>query len=220
MVKVRLASKILEANEQVAARNRELFREKGVYVINLMSSPGSGKTSILERTITALADRLSMAVIEGDIYTSRDAERIEKKGVPVVQINTSGACHLDAHMVEEALADLDLDGVKLLVVENVGNLVCPAEFDLGENAKVVVLSTTEGNDKPMKYPLVFRQSRAVLVNKIDLLPHTDFDLNTLRRDVHLINPELTVFEVSAKTGAGFAPWCQWLLEQAGVQEGA
>jgi len=213
LVKVRLASRILEANEKIAERNRKFFQDKGIFVINLMSSPGSGKTSILERTISRLSGETPLAVIEGDIYTSQDAERIEQKGAPVVQINTSGACHLDAHMVEEALGDLDLDKIKLLVIENVGNLVCPAEFDLGEDAKVAVLSTTEGNDKPMKYPLVFRQSQAVLVNKIDLLAHTDFDLDVLRRDVHLINPELKIFEVSARTNEGFEPWCQWLAEQ-------
>jgi hydrogenase nickel incorporation protein HypB len=220
LVKVRLASRLLEANEKVAERNRKFFRERGVYVVNLMSSPGSGKTSILERTISGLAGNIPLAVIEGDIYTSQDAERIEQKGTPVVQINTSGACHLDAHMVEEALSDLDLKGVELLVIENVGNLVCPAEFDLGEDAKVTVLSTAEGNDKPMKYPLVFRQSRAVLVNKIDLLPYTDFDVDALRRDVRLINPELEIFAVSAKTGEGLAPWCEWLAEQVKKQEPA
>ncbi len=213
MVKVRLATPMLQENDEVARENRNLFRERGIFVLNLMSSPGSGKTSTLERTIEHLPEGLRLAVIEGDIYTTRDAERIEARGVPVVQINTAGACHLDARMIKPALEDFDLGAVDLLIVENVGNLVCPAEFDLGEDARAVVLSVTEGNDKPMKYPLIFRLSRAALINKIDLLPYTDCDMAELERDMAMINPELKTFQVSARTGQGFEHWLEWLAEQ-------
>jgi hydrogenase nickel incorporation protein HypB len=213
MVKVRLATPMLQENDEVARENRNLFRERGIFVLNLMSSPGSGKTSTLERTIENLPEGLRMAVIEGDIYTTRDADRIEARGVPVVQINTAGACHLDARMIKPALEDFDLGAIDLLIVENVGNLVCPAEFDLGEDARAVVLSVTEGNDKPMKYPLIFRLSKAALINKIDLLPYTDCDMAELERDMAMINPELKTFQVSARTGQGFERWLEWLAEQ-------
>jgi hydrogenase nickel incorporation protein HypB len=204
---------MLQENDEVARENRTLFQERGIFVLNLMSSPGSGKTSTLERTIEQLPDGLRLAVIEGDIYTTRDAERIEARGVPVVQINTAGACHLDARMIKPTLDDFDLGAIDLLIVENVGNLVCPAEFDLGEDARAVVLSVTEGNDKPMKYPLIFRLARAALINKIDLLPYTDCDLAELERDMAMINPELKMFQVSARTGQGFEAWVAWLAEQ-------
>jgi hydrogenase nickel incorporation protein HypB len=213
MVKVRLAMPMLQENDEVARENRNLFRERGIFVLNLMSSPGSGKTSTLERTIEHLPEGLRLAVIEGDIYTTRDADRIEARGVPVVQINTAGACHLDARMIKPALEDFDLGAVDLLIVENVGNLVCPAEFDLGEDARAVVLSVTEGNDKPMKYPLIFRLAQAALINKIDLLPYTDCDMAELERDMAMINPELKTFQVSARTGQGFERWLEWLAEQ-------
>ena len=194
MVKVRLATPMLQENDEVARENRNLFRERGIFVLNLMSSPGSGKTSTLERTIEHLPEGLRLAVIEGDIYTTRDAERIEARGEP-------------------ALDDFDLGAVDLLIVENVGNLVCPAEFDLGEDARAVVLSVTEGNDKPMKYPLIFRLASAALINKIDLLPYTDCDMAELERDMAMINPELKTFQVSARTGQGFDRWMEWLAEQ-------
>jgi hydrogenase nickel incorporation protein HypB len=212
MMQVKLVSSILEANDRLAGTNRELFQAKGVFVLNLMSSPGSGKTTILERTIEHLRGKLSIGVIEGDICTARDAERIEKKGVPVVQINTSGACHLDANMIASCLEDFNLDELDLLVVENVGNLVCPAEFDIGEDMKVMVLSVTEGNDKPLKYPLMFRESKALLVNKIDLLPYTNFDMDTLERDVLGINSGIRIFPVSAIKDEGMEAWCQWLTQ--------
>lgn len=216
MVKVRLATPVLQENNEVARENRERFRRHGIFVLNLMSSPGSGKTSTLERTIAHLACRLRMGVIEGDIYTTKDAERVEAHGVPVVQINTAGSCHLDARMIRPALDDFDLDNLDLLIVENVGNLVCPAEFDLGEDARVAVLSITEGNDKPMKYPLVFRQSEVVLINKVDLLPYTDCDISLMERDLKLINPKLQLFRVSARLDEGFEPWIEWLQKK--VQE--
>ncbi|MGB4503586.1 MAG: hydrogenase nickel incorporation protein HypB [Syntrophaceticus sp.] len=218
MVKVRMAAPVLQQNDEVARENRKLFGDKKLFVLNLMSSPGSGKTSILERTIEKLAGRLKLGVIEGDIYTTRDAERIEKFGIPVVQINTAGSCHLDARMVEPALDDFDLGELDLLIVENVGNLVCPAEFDLGEDARAAVLSITEGNDKPMKYPLVFRESRVVLINKIDLLPYTDCDIDLLQSDLKKINPELELFQVSARLNHGFEPWIAWLEEQVNLKK--
>ncbi|MGB9791240.1 MAG: hydrogenase nickel incorporation protein HypB [Thermacetogeniaceae bacterium] len=219
MVKVRLATPVLQENNEVARENRETFRRHGVFVLNLMSSPGSGKTSVLERTIGHLAGDLKLGVIEGDIYTTRDAERIEAHGVPVVQINTAGSCHLDARMIRPALEDFELDELDLLIVENVGNLVCPAEFDLGEDARAAVLSVTEGNDKPMKYPLVFRQSEVVLINKIDLLPYTDCDVDQMERDLRLINPELEIFRVSARLDEGFEPWVEWLKMRVREKKG-
>ena len=218
MVKVRMAAPVLQQNDEVAKENRGIFRDKGLFVLNLMSSPGSGKTSILERTIERLAGRLKLGVIEGDIYTTRDAERIEKFGIPVVQINTAGSCHLDARMVGPALEDFDLDALDILIVENVGNLVCPAEFDLGEDARAAVLSITEGNDKPVKYPLVFRESEVVLINKIDLLPYTDCDIDLLEGDLKKINPELELFRVSARLDQGFEPWIDWLEKQVNLKK--
>lgn len=213
MVKVRLATPVLQQNEVVAEENRVRFQNEGLFVLNLMSSPGSGKTSTLERTIEHLDGKLKVGVIEGDIYTTKDAERIEAHNVPVVQINTAGACHLDARMIKPALDDFDLKELDLLIIENVGNLVCPAEFDLGEDARAVVLSITEGNDKPMKYPLVFRQAQVVLINKIDLLPYTDCDLSLLEKDLRLINPELRIHHISARENKGFSEWVAWLIEQ-------
>jgi hydrogenase nickel incorporation protein HypB len=218
MVKVRMAAPVLQHNDEVAKENRELFDKKGLFVLNLMSSPGSGKTSILEQTIEKLSSRLKIGIIEGDIYTTRDAERIEKFGIPVVQINTGGACHLDARMVQPALDDFDLSELDLLIVENVGNLVCPAEFDLGEDARAAVLSVAEGNDKPVKYPLVFRESRVVLINKIDLLPYTDCDIDLLENDLKLINHELKIFRVSARLNEGFEPWIRWIEEQVSIKK--
>ncbi len=218
MVKVRLAAPVLQQNEEVARENRTFFQKHGIFVLNLMSSPGSGKTSTLERTIEHLAGSLKLGVIEGDIYTTRDAERIEAYGVPVVQINTAGACHLDARMIRPALEDFDFGELDLLIIENVGNLVCPAEFDLGEDARAVVLSVAEGNDKPLKYPLIFRQAQAVLINKIDLLPYTDCDLSLLEKDIRAINPDLEIFRISARENTGFSPWLSWLKEQVKIKK--
>lgn len=209
-MKVSLVTDILQANDDIARRNREIFNGHGILVINMMSSPGSGKTTILERTIEGLKDQIAIGVIEGDLYTARDAERIGKKGIPVVQINTSGGCHLDARMIARTIATLPLKELQLLVIENVGNLVCPAEYDLGEAMKVIVLSVTEGNDKPMKYPAMFKKSRVVIANKIDLLPYTDFDMNVFNQDVQAINPEAEIFPVSARDGRGIKGWCDWL----------
>lgn len=211
MVQVKLESNILGANDLLARKNRLIFSGKGLLAINLMSSPGSGKTTILERTIESIQAEVRMGVIEGDLYTDQDAQRIEGKGVSVVQINTEGACHLDAGMVGRAFDELSTDGLQLIFIENVGNLVCPAEFDLGEDFKAVVISTTEGNDKPQKYPLIFREARVILLNKIDLLPYIDFSLDRFTEDIAQINPSAPVFMVSGRTGEGIKEWCDWLL---------
>lgn len=217
-MQVRMETNLLGANDMLAAKNRRIFKEAGLLVINLMSSPGSGKTTLLEKTIEATRGRILLGVIEGDLYTDQDALRIENKGVKVVQINTEGTCHLDAGMVEQAWRVLLPDPIQLLVIENVGNLVCPAEFDLGEDFKVVVLSTTEGNDKVMKYPLVFQQARVVVLNKIDLLPYVDFDMTAFERDLQSINPQAVVFKLSGRTGEGIEAWSQWLIKEVGHQD--
>lgn len=219
-MQIKMTANLLGANELLAKKNQRLFAEKGTLAINLMSSPGAGKTTVLERTIEQLAGRINMSVIEGDLYTDQDAVRIGNKGIGVVQINTEGACHLDAAMVEKAFGQLPSANIELLFIENVGNLVCPAEFDLGEDFRVVVLSTAEGNDKPMKYPLIFRQARAVILNKIDLLPYTDFDLGQFREDLDRINPLAEVFEVSGRTGEGIDNWIEWLLKEVEKKKSA
>lgn len=213
MPHIKMNSNILGANDLLARQNRKLFRDLKLLVINLMSSPGSGKTTILERTVESLNNRLKLGVIEGDLYTDQDAQRIEKKGVQVVQINTRGACHLDAGMVGKAFQELSVEGRDLVFIENVGNLVCPAEFDLGEDFKTVVISITEGNDKPLKYPLIFREARVILVNKIDLLPYTDFSLDKFEEDIARINPSAEVFLLSGRTGQGIEEWIKWLIEE-------
>ncbi len=209
-MKVTVVKNVLDANERIAAQNRKLFDEKKIYVINLMSSPGAGKTSLVEQTILALKDRYRIAVIEGDIQDTYDADRVAALGIPAVQINTGGACHIDGNMIREALPALDLDRIDLLISENVGNLVCPAEFKIGENAKVMILSTPEGADKPAKYPLMFQESAVMIINKIDLAPYVDFDLVKAKRDALTLNRNLKIFEVSCKTGQGLENWVQWL----------
>lgn len=201
---------ILGENDRIAAENQAMFRDKGVYVINLMGSPGAGKTSVLEKTMERLKGELRMAVIEGDLFTSKDAERIEKYDVPVIQINTSGGCHLDAAMVQKVAGKMELGDLDLLIVENVGNLVCPAEFAVGEDAKGVVLSITEGDDKPLKYPLVFKESSIALLNKVDILPYCNFDMKSAKEDILALHPGMEVVEVSCTTGQGIDEWCSWL----------
>lgn len=213
MSEIKIVTNILKANDELTAINREKLDEKNIYVINLMSSPGSGKTSILEKIITRLKPELKIAVIEGDLYTTMDAKRIDTTGVPVVQINTGGACHLDAYMIRDALGSLSLDGLDLLIVENVGNLVCPAEFEIGEDIKITVLSTTEGNDKPLKYPLAFEKSGAVILNKMDLLPYTNFDKQHFYDDVRSINDSITFFETSCTKDQGLDELCDWIRKK-------
>jgi len=209
-LKVKVVARILQANDRIAEENRRRFKEAGVFVINLMGAPGSGKTSLLEKTITALNGRLRLGVIEGDIAGTSDAERIGRLGTPVVQINTGGACHLDANMISEALPDLPLDKLDMVFIENVGNLVCPAEFNVGEDMKAMVLSIAEGHDKPLKYPLMFRESSVLVINKTDLAPYTDTDMAKLKADAASLNPALRVFEVSCRTGEGLDGWAGWL----------
>ncbi|MDP2887215.1 MAG: hydrogenase nickel incorporation protein HypB [Ignavibacteria bacterium] len=202
--------KVLERNDEIALRNRALFSSKQIFVINLVSSPGSGKTSILERTLEYFNHRVKVAVIEGDVQTDFDAQRIARYDTPVVQIVTNGGCHLEAKLVEDALVNLDLDGVKLLIIENVGNLVCPSNYDLGEAVKVVVASTTEGDDKPLKYPGMFQRASALIINKIDLLPYVNCEMTVLKGNALSINPSLKIFETSCTTKSGIPDWCSWL----------
>lgn len=208
--------RILEKNDEIAGRNRALFAERGLFAVNLISSPGAGKTSLLERTLDALRTRVKAAVVEGDVQTDLDARRIARHQVPVVQIVTKGGCHLEAALVRDAIRHLDLDGVQVLFIENVGNLVCPAGFDLGESAKVVIVSAPEGEDKPLKYPEVFRNASAMILNKTDLLPHLDCDAGALKANALHVHPGLKIFETSCVTSEGIPAWCDWIAAQAGV----
>lgn len=212
--KVAVETDILAKNDRFATENRALFTANGIFALNLVSSPGSGKTTLLERTLQHLSGRFGCAVIEGDQQTDNDARRIAATGVPAVQVNTGDGCHLDAHMVGHAAETFDLAALDLLFIENVGNLVCPAAFDLGEQHKVVVLSVTEGEDKPLKYPHMFHAADLMLLNKTDLLPHLDFDVAKCREMARRVNPGIAILEVSAKTGAGMAGWYEWLAAGA------
>jgi hydrogenase nickel incorporation protein HypB len=210
---VAIEAGILEKNDRIAARNRALLWAKGIATINLMSSPGAGKTALLEKTARVMGPEIEIAVIEGDQETERDAERMRAAGVRALQINTGAGCHLDAAMVGRALGTLEPRDGSLLLVENVGNLVCPALFDLGEQAKVVIASVTEGEDKPLKYPHIFRAADVLVLNKIDLLPHLELDADRLVGHAERVNPQLRVFRVSATRGDGIDAWCEWLRAQ-------
>jgi len=212
-MKISVVKNILEANDRIAQQNRSLFDEYNLTVVNLMSSPGAGKTSLLERTIQALKSDISVGVIEGDIQSSQDAERIARMEIPVVQINTGGACHLDGNMIRDTFGEFDMANLDLLVVENVGNLVCPAEFKVGEDFKAMILSVTEGDDKPAKYPLMFHESSVLIINKIDLLPYVDCTVERIREEALKINPHMAIFEVSCKTGEGLDAWYEWLKQK-------
>ena len=213
LTRVKVFTNILKTNESIAQKNRDIFNKNKVYTINLMSSPGSGKTSLLERTIESLKDELKIAVVEGDLQTDKDAKRIEKYNIPVVQINTKGACHLDSKMVDRVLGFFNFQEINLLVIENVGNLVCPASFDLGEDDRVIMVSIPEGDDKPIKYPVMFRKAKVVLINKVDLLDYTNFNMAGIKKDALSINPHLKIFEISCQTGEGLDDWFDWLREQ-------
>ena len=213
--RISIEEDLLAKNNRLAAFNRALFKEKNILVLNLASSPGSGKTSLLERTLHDLSGRYRCAVIEGDQQTDNDARRIAATGVPVKQINTGAGCHLDAHMVMHATESFDLDNLDILFIENVGNLVCPAAFDLGEAHKVVVLSVTEGEDKPLKYPQMFHNSGLMLLNKVDLLPHLSFDLAQCKEYAGRVSHNLAILEVSATTGQGLDAWYAWLAKELG-----
>jgi hydrogenase nickel incorporation protein HypB len=210
MHEVHIGEDLRDRNREIASENRDHLRAHGIVTLNIMSAPGAGKTSLLVKTIPLLEKKCRIGVIEGDLQTNRDAERIEALGVQVFQIQTGGVCHLDAAMVHSALHALDLSGIDILLIENVGNLVCPAEFDLGEDARVMLLSVSEGDDKPKKYPLMFRESSLLLLNKVDLLEHVDFDIEKVKREALEINPSLEIREISCRTGAGIAEWAIWV----------
>ena len=203
---------VLEANDKMAADVRRKLADRSILALNLISSPGAGKTSLLERTLRDLGPEFRMAVIEGDLQTDNDARRVAATGAQAVQINTEGGCHLNSNLVLSAMEQLDLDGLDILFIENVGNLVCPVEFDCGEDAKVAILSVAEGDDKPEKYPLLFNLAKAMLLNKVDLLEHVDFDLARARAHATRLNRDLAVFEVSARTGVGMDAWYDWLRQ--------
>jgi len=210
--KIAIEKKVLSENDRLAKQIRVRLMEHNVIALNLVSSPGSGKTSLLEKTLGALNERLDIALIAGDVQTENDANRLVNAGGKIVRpIVTGGACHLDAKMVGRALEEIDLAAVKILFIENVGNLVCPSSYDLGENMKVVLISATEGDDKPLKYPAMFRRSSVMVVNKIDLIGLSDFDLKRVRENALSINPELKIFEISCRTGEGLESWFDWLL---------
>lgn len=210
MAVLTIERKVLEKNDAVAQTNRQLLKSLGIFTLNLVSSPGSGKTSLVEKTIEYIRDRIKMAVIEGDVQTDLDARRVDALGVPVVQIVTHGACHLEAALVRDSLKQLDLSAIELLIIENVGNLVCPAGYDLGEDVKAVLVSITEGDDKPLKYPAMFRNASVLLINKIDLLPYVPASPETLEKNALTINPHLKVFYTSCISGEGVSEWCRWL----------
>ncbi|HKJ45414.1 MAG TPA: hydrogenase nickel incorporation protein HypB [Balneolales bacterium] len=205
--------KVLQKNDEVASDNRLFFKKNGILALNLVSSPGSGKTSLLEKTLEKLKTRVRMAVVIGDVQTDLDARRLDSFGLPVIQLVTNGACHLEATLVQEALSDIQAEQTDLLFIENVGNLVCPAGFDLGEAMKVVIASTTEGDDKPLKYPAMFRNASVLVINKTDLIPYVNCDLAELRNNALRINPSLTIFETSCVNDDGLDNWCDWLVQQ-------
>jgi hydrogenase nickel incorporation protein HypB len=212
-MEIKVLKNILGANDQIAAKNRELMAKHEVFAVNIMASPGAGKTSVVLQTIRALKNKTRIGVIEGDIASSIDAETVAKEGVPVVQINTGGECHLESFQIQNALTNLPLPDIDLLLIENVGNLVCPAEFSIGEDLKVLVASVPEGDDKPYKYPLMFNTVDAIVLNKIDLLPYVKFDVEGFTKTVKNINAKVALFKVSCTTGEGIQPWAKWLLSQ-------
>jgi hydrogenase nickel incorporation protein HypB len=212
-MEIKVIKDILDANERMAQRNRKLFDGNNLFAVDLMSSPGAGKTSLILQTLKSLKGKVKIGVIEGDVSSSLDAEAIGKEGVPVVQINTGGGCHLDANMLSTALDDMPLKELQLLFIENVGNLICPAEFSLGEHIRVLISSIPEGDDKPFKYPLMFHTVDAVLINKIDLLPHLKFDIDAFSRAVRGMNQKVEIFPISCTTGEGISEWVSWLLSQ-------
>ena len=214
-MEIKVLKDILGANEQIAARNRELLDKNNVLAVNLMSSPGAGKTSLILATIKELKQKTKIGVIEGDISSSLDAQMVGKEGVPVVQINTGGECHLDANMVSNALSNLPLPDIELLFIENVGNLICPASFTLGEHKRVVISSVPEGGDKPFKYPLMFHIADVVVINKVDLLPYLKFDVEAFSQAIKGINERVKIFPTSCTTGQGIQQWVAWLLTQMG-----
>jgi hydrogenase nickel incorporation protein HypB len=212
-MEIKIMKNILDRNQDKANEVRKRLEKKKVVMINLISGPGAGKTTLLERTCEELTSRLRIGVIEGDITTDRDAQRLKKYNIPIVVINTEGGCHLDSHSISKVLDLFDLENIDILFVENVGNLVCPAHFDLGESFKIAMVSTAEGDDKPEKYPMLFREAKAVLLNKTDLIPYTNFNLSSFKKDLIKINSQIPLFEISCTKGDGLKEWFDWLLEQ-------
>jgi len=212
-VKISIMKAVLEENDDRAQEITKLLKEKQILLLNLISSPGSGKTTLLERTVEFFRDKYSIAVIEGDITTARDAERLEKYKIPLVVINTDGACHLNSLSIKNALDQFDLNNLDIIFVENVGNLVCPSEFNIGENAKIAILSTAEGDDKPAKYPLLFRESELMLLNKTDLIPYTNFNKESFYKDLEKINKDLPVIETSCTKNEGLSDWFDWIEQK-------
>jgi hydrogenase nickel incorporation protein HypB len=212
-MEIMIMKNILDRNQNKAEEVRSLLRSRKVMMVNIISSPGAGKTTLLERTCEALAGKVNIGVIEGDVTTDRDARRLKKYNLPIVAINTEGGCHLDSHSISVALQNFDLDSIDLIFVENVGNLICPAQFDLGESFKLAVVSTTEGDDKPAKYPMLFSGARAVILNKIDLMHYTNFRMDAFLADISAINPRLKMFRISATRGTGLDEWYEWLTGQ-------
>jgi hydrogenase nickel incorporation protein HypB len=214
--KIEVVQDILGANESIAAQNRQLLEKHKIFAINIMSSPGAGKTSLILQTIARLKNRINIAVIEGDVASTLDAEKVKNEAMEVVQINTRNmpeSCSLIATMIKQALKELPLEDIDLLLIENVGNLICPSEFVLGEHRRVVISSLPEGDDKPIKYPMIFASADVVVINKIDFLPYVDFDISAFRHSVEGLNPKARVFEVSCKTDVGIENWCSWLLQE-------
>jgi len=217
--KIDIKKKVLSENDKIAQELRNIFADKKIFTINVVSSPGSGKTSLLEKTIQSLNDRLKIALVAGDVQTDNDANRLAKAGAKMVRpIITGGSCHLDAKMIQKSVETFDLDNVDLFIIENVGNLVCPSNYDLGEDMKVVLISTTEGDDKPLKYPSMFRRSTVMVVNKIDLLGMSDFELNKVKENALKINGQLRIFDTSCRTSEGLVTWFDWLEEQVNTKK--
>ena len=208
---VEIYRNVLEKNDEIAEENRKIYKEKNLFVCNLLSSPGSGKTLVMERVAERFENKVPLGVIAGDVQTDNDAKRLDKHSIQTVQIITNGGCHLDARMVQKALNKIDLDSLKVLFIENVGNLVCPAGFNLGEEKKIVIMSTTEGEDKPLKYPSMFLAADVMIINKIDLLPYLACNIDEIKKNACKINPKLTIFETSAVTGEGIDEFCDWIV---------
>jgi hydrogenase nickel incorporation protein HypB len=210
MTKVDVQKRILDENDRIALENRKAFARAGVLVLNLISSPGSGKTTLLESTLERLPEHVRALVIEGDVSTDRDIERVRARGADGIQINTGGGCHLSAKMVAEAMSKLDVGSADLVFIENVGNLICPSTYDLGEDAKVVLLATTEGDDKPMKYPAIFHEAALAILNKTDLLPHLSYDVSKVEKEIEVLNPDCRILKLSALEGEGMDRWLDWI----------
>jgi hydrogenase nickel incorporation protein HypB len=212
-MEIKIMKNILDRNQNKAAEVRSLLESKKVLMVNLISSPGAGKTTLLERTCEALGSKFRIGIIEGDITTDRDAQRLKKYNVPIVVINTEGGCHLDSHSISKVLGSFDLDSLDVLFIENVGNLICPSQFDLGETFKLALVSTAEGDDKPGKYPMLFREAKAVLLNKTDLIPYTNFDSDNFKSDLKMINAQIPLFEISCTSGDGIDKWIEWISDK-------